>query len=110
MREPLPNNGEKLKPIHVRHLQVRNDEIGKRFLQDGQTIESIFGAQDFIAMRFQDRLGHVSESLLIVYKEDSVPERHPIPTQAQAIDVVGTVLRNLSRWRKQNANTSVNVR
>ena len=44
MREPLPNNGKKLKPVHVWHLQVRNYEIRERFSQDGKSSESVFGA------------------------------------------------------------------
>ena len=36
MRKPLTNNGKKLKSVHIRHLQVRDNEIRKRFLQSGK--------------------------------------------------------------------------
>ena len=76
MRKALPDHGKKLKPIHVRHLQVGDNQIGKRILQRGQSIEAVFGAQHFIAMRFQDRLGQVSQPLVIVHEKDPVLERH----------------------------------
>jgi hypothetical protein len=65
-----PEPPEHLQPVHVRHCQVQQDEVGVTVLDGGQGGLPVLGRQRLVPVQSQQAGHHVARDVEVVDDED----------------------------------------
>jgi len=70
-RIELADLAQQVDPGDAGHLQITNDQVLGRFLQQGQSLLAVGGGGDRIALLLQLHLGHPPQAFVVIDHQDS---------------------------------------